>query len=231
MQIGQIISKSGAVEAAPQEARSNPAAASLSENRIQMAKEIFWEEAKRCCPGFQVTEQLRPVLRNIVLWLIGEDGPLDPAKGLWLWGNNGTGKSTLLEIVKSAGAILRPMDSRGYPYGFRTINATQICAAYQNGGYEALEPWVNSSRLAIDELGAETIPTGYYGTTENVIQYIMQRRYDRRRGAFTHVTTNLECPLDVNRSQIASVYGPRVYDRCKEMFNFIEMRGQSFRKN
>lgn len=45
-----------------------------------------------------------------------------------------------------------------------------------------------------------------------------------RDNQFTHATTNLSL------KQLSQVYSPRIYDRCKEMFNFVEIRGKTFRK-
>lgn len=72
--------------------------------------------------------------------------------------------------------------------------------------------------------GAESIQSGYYGNQLNVMQYILQARYDKRHTSFTHVTTN------INMNQIAEIYGARIYDRALEMFNFVELSGYSQRK-
>ena len=45
------------------------------------------------------------------------------------------------------------------------------------------------------------------------MQYIFQSRYDNRYHQFTHATTNFTI------DQIQDVYGERIYDRFKEMFN------------
>ena len=57
------------------------------------------------------------------------------------------------------------------------------------------------------------------------MQYIFQRRYDSRNNQFTHVTSNY------TPEQIAEYYGARIYDRFKEMFNFVALRGKTFRKS
>lgn len=175
--------------------------------------------------NFAVREEMKPTLNNLVSWaMMDPGGAYNPDKGLWLWGNIGTGKSTLLEVMRVFCGQVRPRDPQGNRYGFRTTNAIEVCAAFQKSGYEGLDTYIDSRRQAFDELGSETIPTGYYGNTENVFQYLLQRRYDSRRSSFTHVTTNL------SPDQIAPVYGARIYDRCKEMFNFVEMTGATFRK-
>ena len=65
------------------------------------------------------------------------EGNLDPDKGLFIWGEVGTGKSTLLRIIREFCYIIRqPID--GKRYYFRINNVIDICADYAdespNGG-------------------------------------------------------------------------------------------------
>lgn len=152
------------------------------------------------------------------------DGKLDLNKGLCLWGNPGTGKSTMLEIVKRFCKYLGLKRCNGHT-SFRISNAADdVCAAYERKGFEGIEEFVRSDAQAFDEVGAETIPTGHYGTNSNVMQRILQSRYDKRFTSLTHMTTNL------SKQGIVKTYGDRVWDRCKEMFNFIEFSGKTLRK-
>lgn len=163
------------------------------------------------------------------------EGRHDPHKGLWVWGNIGTGKSTMLEIVREYCRLVRPtahyrekgesriLESESLEYGFRITNASFVAGAFAKDGYPGIESYIINRRQAFDEVGRETIPTGFYGNMENVFQYILQRRYDLRYGDFTHVTSNL------SPDQIGGVYGDHIFDRCIEMFNFVEMTGQSWR--
>lgn len=181
--------------------------------------------ANAVCPGFTVREEMKPTLNDLVRWAVMDyGGAHNPDKGLWLWGNIGTGKSTMLEIMRVFCGCVRPKDRKGNRYGFRVTNAIAVCAEFQKSGYGGIDGYIDTPRQAFDELGSETIPTAYFGNTENVFQYILQRRYDRRHDDFTHITTNL------SPDQIPDVYDDRIYDRCKEMFNFVEMPGATFRK-
>ncbi|MBQ4008769.1 MAG: hypothetical protein II603_09545 [Muribaculaceae bacterium] len=78
--------------------------------------------------------------------------------------------------------------------------------------------------IIVDELGREPMPANNFGTKMNVMQHIIQMRYDNRRSCVTHVTTNM-APTDV-----AKYYGSYVADRCVEMFNFINLNGTSLRQ-
>lgn len=207
------------------EVRSSPP---VDSTRINRAKHLFLECARKVCPRYEIREDQKSILNEIVHWsLMDYYGKLDPDRGLLLWGDIGTGKSTLLHIIREFCRLVRPYDN-GFPYSFRITNVIDICAEFadesRNGGYTALHGYIVSKRQAFDELGSETTPTGRWGNYENVMQYILQRRYDLRDGCFTHATTNLS--LD----QIAEVYSARIYDRCKELFNFVEIHGKTFRK-
>lgn len=201
--------------------RPNPA---LDLSRINAYKHGFLHVAKEVCPGYELRQEQKPLLNDIFRWCMMLDGALDPSKGLWLYGNIGTGKSTMLEIVRRFCSMVRPKDEKGFPYSFRTTNAVEICGEFAERGYEGIKTYIDSPRQAFDEVGAECVPTGHYGTQLNVIQYILQHRYDNRFDNFTHVTTNL------TKKQITERYDGRIYDRCKEMFNFVEMSGKTFRK-
>lgn len=195
----------------------------------------FVEVARSICPKFQIAEEMKPLLNNLVRWCLMLDGEYDPSKGLWLWGDIGTGKSTMLEIIREYCRIVRPpahyrdtenprdMRKKPWPYGFRISNMSYVTGAFAKDGYPGLDEYIVSIRQAFDEVGRECIPTGYYGNMENVFQYIIQRRYDLRKGDFTHVTSNL------GPEQIGDTYGDHIYDRCIEMFNFVEMSGASWR--
>lgn len=195
----------------------------------------FLDVCREVCPAFRITEEMKPLLNDIVRWCLLLSGRYDPDKGLWLWGDIGTGKSTMLEIVKRycrthrrPGHYRDPerpreMQRHPCPYSFRITNATCVAGMFAKGGYPAIEEFIINPRQAFDEVGRETIPTGYFGNMENVLQYLLQRRYDLRNGDFTHVTSNL------SPEQISAVYGDHIYDRCIEMFNFVEMSGESWR--
>lgn len=190
------------------------------------------EVAREVCPLFVVREEYKPIFNDIVLYCLNAGGNLSPRKGLWIWGDIGTGKTTLLRIIRNYCALVRPVDSDGTTYGFCINNAIDVCSKFASKGYEGLSFYVTSerddniSRQAFDELGSEAQITQHYGCVENVFQYILQRRYERHDGInnITHVTTNL------TPEQIKDNYGLRIYDRCKEMFNFIALMGKTFRK-
>jgi len=174
----------------------------------------------------------RDILNSIYAWVWKNDGSntlkLDYNKGLFLYGPLGRGKTLTIQAlrlymngVKSRVAAMRD----DWRLGAWMKSASELANIYAAEGQPALigycRPEVN---LVIDEFGREPNPAKYFGTEMNVMQFLLQLRYDQRRNSVTHVTTNLTLP------DIASRYGDYVADRCLEMFNFIEYRGDSLRQ-
>ena len=70
-------------------------------SRISEYKTLFMQCAVAVCPGFTVREEMKPAYNDIVHWAVMDyDGNLDPDKGLLIWGDIGTGKSTMLKIIR-----------------------------------------------------------------------------------------------------------------------------------
>lgn len=193
-------------------------------SKINDLKRLFFRTARNICPDWQVAGEHRYAINDIFRWCLELDGNLDCNKGLWLWGNNGTGKTTMLKIIKDFCRKIGKRDAKGNIYSFRIVNVPEVCGIYEDKGRKGLSEFVTLPCQAFDELGAEETLTGHFGNPINVMQYILMGRYDRRYENFTHVTTNLE------QSDLLKRYGPRVYDRCKEMFNFVYLGGKTYRK-
>lgn len=188
-------------------------------------KRMFQAAARHVCPGWTVPQHQAEAVYAIFRWCVQAPAPLDPDRGLWIYGPNGSGKTTMLRIVWEFSRRIGRRDAWGRPYGFRLVNAADVCAEFADGGFDAIRPFCELRRQAFDEVGSEEIPTAHFGTQLNVIQHILQMRYDRRHdGDFTHVTSNY------GPEQIPGRYGVRIYDRCRDMFNFVYLGGASRRQ-
>lgn len=191
---------------------------------------LWYHSARLVCPDYVLTDELLAPTVDLIRWALRIPAPgLDPDKSFCLYGNIGTGKSTLLQVVRKFAGFVRPVTlgryaGHGEPYTFGIYPAREICDQFADGNYRAIRQFRQYQSIAIDELGSESIPTMHYGTPENVMSYILAARYDRRNELrCTHMTTNLS-PADLRHT-----YGDRIYDRLREMVNFIEFRGPSFR--
>lgn len=183
---------------------------------------------KEVSPSFVVDNRNRKLLAELYnyVWKLG--GGLDPTKGLLFHGPIGTGKSTLLKGLQK---YLAKINRYCYAYeaniSFRFTSAVEIALIYAKKGLDGLTDFTekeNMYNLAIDEIGKEPMDSKHFGTNLNVIQTILQLRYEEKHKCLTHITTN----LDPN-TEFSGLYGDYIADRVKEMFNVIALGGDSRR--
>lgn len=182
-------------------------------------------------PSFDPAKANRDVLNSIFAWIWKCDKMntlgLDYNKGFFLYGPLGLGKSmTLLAMRQYMNSVAARHEHMRGDYRLKAWwkTASELANIYAAEGQPALiqytDPEIN---LVIDEFGREPNPASNYGTKMNVLQFVLQLRYDHRRTSVTHITTNMSL------EDIEPKYGDYVADRCKEMFNFIEFSGRSLR--
>lgn len=151
----------------------------------------------------------------------------DLTKGLLLMGVIGNGKTTLMKLFSS-----------NQNHSFRAVSMLDISFDYKNSGEAAVkEYYTNYKRSAnifggteygfcFDDLGTEECPARHFGESKNIFAEIIQTRYNNRHTTpfnSTHATTNK------NEADLLELYGNRVYDRMKEMFNVFVFDNPSFR--
>lgn len=183
-------------------------------------------------PRFNPARADRDILNSLFAWVWRNDDintlGLDYDKGFFLYGGLGLGKSmTLQAMQKYMNGVVNRHDSKRDDYRMTaTLKSASVLAnIYAAYGQPALIKYSGEDmNLIIDEFGREPNPAKYFGTEMNVIQFLLQLRYDHRRESVTHITTNLQL------NDIAGLYGSYVADRCLEMFNFIEFKGGSIRQ-
>ena len=183
-------------------------------------------------PNFNVEKADKRILNSIFAWVWKNSKMntlgLDFNKGLFFYGSLGRGKTmTLLALRKYLIGLhnrTSQMTRSDYRLGTYWKSASELANIYAADGQPALELYfAPDCCLFIDEIGREPNPANNFGTKLDVIQFLLQMRYNYRRTSVTHITTNLA--LD----QIADNYGVYIADRCLELFNFIEFRGESIR--
>ena len=173
---------------------------------------------------FAIDEHNKAVYSSVFDYFFGIEGDLDLKKGLWIEGDIGTGKSTMMrlfsELLKKQFKGFKIYDCTRVSNDY-AINCDLDRYTYNQSGYNG-EP-VN---MCFDELGKETIPSIHFGQKLNVMQHILHVRYTlwQGYGVKTFVTTN------DGIKDIENKYGSYIKDRCIEMFNFVSMTGKSRRK-
>jgi hypothetical protein len=163
--------------------------------------------AKEIVPNFLLSDDLREIFGNLFRYFTGNEGKYDLNKGIYIYGKYGIG-----------------------PNNFGITSIEEIAEYYkQNGNLLKFgRNWEEGKMLAynkcINEFG-KPLEEKHYGTNiQNVINSMLMVRYElfQERKAITHATSNfhpgeLEC------------FDDALLDRFKEMFNFIPLKGDSFR--
>lgn len=167
---------------------------------------------------------------------MGKNWKLD--KGICLMGNIGTGKTTLMnmfaknkrqcfQVISCRNIAGQFADAKGNKTG--DYSAHEILQIYSTDKVLATNEYryflQKSLGYCYDDLGTESVKKNF-GNEVNVMEEIILNRYDNRHTGwhYTHITTNLTA------DQIGETYGNRVRDRMREMFNIIELTGDSLRK-
>ena len=148
-----------------------------------------------------------------------------------LMGGNGTGKSHLMEAL-----IQNQIQSYAVVWS-RTVENAWINESKDDAGsvinrYSSMLKGAENSNMfghkelgfCFDDLGSESVPSKKYGEEKNVLAEVLLNRYDSKLPFnATHITTNLTA------SEFEQIYGTRIRDRFREMFNVIVFKGGSRR--
>lgn len=181
-------------------------------------------------PNFNIDKAYKKLLNSLFAWVWRLDKynelGVDYNKGFLLYGSIGTGKTMTMRAFQKYMLHVRDwLKVKDYRLCSIMTSATSIANEYVIDGQPAILKYVERDRnLFIDEFGREPIPAKYYGTPLNVLQFLLQIRYDHRSESVTHITTNVEL------ADIMPMYGDYVADRFKEMFNFVRFSGDSLRR-
>jgi hypothetical protein len=180
---------------------------------------------------FRITNENESVIKQLVLYFNNHPkSKLNPNKGIYLAGTVGTGKTTLMKLFSSWKLSQK----------FLFVSCRDIQREFASGGFACLEKYSKKSYkykngshhpanghiiYCFDDFGSEG-RSKFYGNDVSVMEEIIQDRYNEYsdRGLITHVTSNLK-----DGQLIQDIYGVRVRDRIREMFNIVLLNGNSFR--
>lgn len=174
------------------------------------------------CNYFGEDENFNALCKSVGI----ENTSLD--KGIFLAGNFGVGKTWMMQLF---------MQNQRQCYFMKA--AKDIADEFMQEGEDFMGEYIEKrknalndptvflqeySGICIDDLGTEDIKN-HFGNKKNVIGDIVEKKYARSStGVFFHATTNLTA------EQLKEFYGGRVTSRMREIFNFIELRGNDRRK-
>lgn len=185
-------------------------------------------------PKFQVNEQNKPMISSLANYALSvNDDQIDLAKGFMLRGMPGSGKTFLAKIFADAnggrhnGSMIKDLTTLrnegwgdGVHFGLYGINNFHSCVtihhAYRRDGEKSLDQYLQKKPLLFDDLGNEESTAMSYGNRINVMENIINARYDLfvNFGIRTFFTTNITSGEEITR-----IYGLRIRERLREMCN------------
>lgn len=204
--------------------RTTPSICKLSDNEIYKRKKLFLKVAQSVIPQFAIDNSNRQLITDLFHYFNGVEGRYNLDRGLWLYGDIGTGKSSLMRVFSE----YLKLSYNGFKIHICDDISNDYSRAgdldlytYNQHGYIGKPVW-----MCFDELGRETIPANHFGAKLNVMQHILHIRYALWQSSRlkTFVTTNCD-PM-----QIEMAYGDFIRDRIREMFNVILLEGKSRRQ-
>lgn len=174
--------------------------------------------------------------------LLNEKSIPDLQKGLMIVGGYGNGKTSILntfhQMFKIAASMpIQVTDIDGtqqllgrYKLGFGYFTANYLVKTFEaiSDPQEKEIFWNRYSKgiKYFDDIMTESTASNY-GKIE-IFKDLFEMRYTN--GAKTLISLNYMGTLDETLDEISKKYGERVYDRLFEMFNIIELHGESLRK-
>ncbi|MDO6737384.1 hypothetical protein [Wenyingzhuangia sp. 2_MG-2023] len=171
---------------------------------------------------FTVDNDNREFLHKISLYCTNnlefEKGDGQLQKGLLILGNCGTGKSSIFDIIQNISKKHKISE-----LWYKNVSVNEIVSKFEKEG-EYVVQYHQKGCIHFDDLGTEKLANSW-GVKENLMARIFELRYENFKayGLKTHVTTNL------TKYELHKKYGDRVMDRFFEMFNFLELEGDSRR--
>lgn len=188
-----------------------------------------------CGETYVWTDEIREVYKNMFLYFHGDpETNYNLNKGIALIGKFGVGKTTIF-------ANFHRFLCHAYPFNvnlFRISSIEEILDSLTSHNWSneiygnniksnARSGMVKSPiHLLINEFGHQYDAKSYGTNVNEQIEMFMMVRYDifQAFGKVVHITSNYDATAF--RKQLH----PRLYDRFKEMFNVVELKGNSFRR-
>ena len=200
-------------------------------------KTLFLQKAnkrlhkKKKASKFIIDKYNRHLLNQLYYYLIGSDKfEKDLEKGIVLGGKFGCGKTLIFEsfvdvwnhcVRANSGSVLKQI---WYPDQF--VSATSIdlfnmsLNSSTTSNHDDLERYLKSN-LFIDDLGKEETAAKDFGTEKFPLKEILMHKYNDSK--LTIATANYDW------EDFKDIYGRMIADRMIEMFNFLELPGNSRR--
>lgn len=171
--------------------------------------------------AFESTNNLTSKAKNMAYDIVRKFP--DVRKGLFLWGNPGTGKTLLSSIILTELVIRHAVEGRFIKISrtfFNRLRATFVEGSETYGSARAIEQELEMADvLVVDDFGVQRDSAWEQETLYNLVD----ARYEAEK--FTIFTSNVD-----PRRSLPEVAGGRILSRIKEMCVITELSGQDYRE-
>lgn len=182
---------------------------------------------------YEFNEHNSPVFQLLYDYLHGIPSAIEQSKMIALNGSAGTGKSTIMAVFNK---FLKIAYSAKNSY---VITSTEEIIRYDQKELQDSKLLFNvvlnehgtkkraPRNILINEFGRLYDGSNFGTQYLDVMRMFMKVRYDiyQEYGCKTHITTNYRL------EQLDEIFNDTIlYDRFREMYHFIELKGKSFRK-
>ena len=178
------------------------------------------------------TESTKPIYRALTHYFARQEDFNDTTvtenipslhKGFLIIGDYGCGKTSMLRAFQMVGKSLLPDPI----LWFNSVSCNALVMEFEgmdtkdkSAKKHFFQKYNKAAVMYFDDFGTESNASNF--GIKNLMKDILEERYSNNKRTF--LTSNLSLP------EIQEKYGDRVYDRLQEMFNIIEMPGESYRK-
>lgn len=145
------------------------------------------------------------------------------SKGILLNGRYGSGKTVLMNAVRETYNVCVDHWGNTDILKMRIVKSSQIVNSFRKEDNDIEISNYSSGILIIDELGREQKEVNIYGTILQPMAQVIQDRYDRGKQTFAI------CNFKLETLGSDEYYGKMIGDRIRQMFNELELSGESRR--
>ena len=168
---------------------------------------------------FKISDQDHTTVQLLLIYFLNDElmaikFNIDLSKGILLAGPIGSGKTTMMTLMKNLAA----QDRKFFVKPCRDVSFEFIKEGYLTiDKYSTAKLTDSKTRnICFDDLGTEN-NLKYFGNECNVMAEVLLSRYDLfiQKKTLTHITTNLSA------NEIEAAYGNRLRSRMRSMLNLI----------
>lgn len=190
------------------------------EQAYDFLRTFFRMEVESKWSRYVETDNIKECLMKVAGFLTAETHK----RGLFLNGNVGNGKTTLLTCISKLYGYLTAegyIDYNESKNGFEMISAQELSLSVISDK-DMYEKCKKCEKLIIDDVGEDATEVPVFGVNRNPIKDILMYRYEHR--LLTIISSNLNATLIKEK-----YHDERLSDRLREMYVIVAFKDKSFR--